>query len=399
MSSPKSSEVVICGAGASGLGVANAILSGSPETKITIIDPDFEHSTNKTWCFWDKSLAPSTDLIHKSWKTISVYSTHGNFTEIFDHEIYFCILSKSYRNTLINKLRGINSVTLVSDTVSSINDKNDVETLNGETITASYVIDSRFKSVDDLVFHPKSNTLWQHFKGWVIETDADVFDQDHAILMDFRVPQDHGFAFVYFLPYSRSKALVELTYFNAEIPPIDFYDPILKDYLTQNWSLNFEIKSNSTHYKVIETEYGVIPMTDLPIQIKSNDSYVKTGLSGGLAKASTGYAFSRGQRHASMIAKSIAMKLPLQSWQSPVRFQYYDMLILNLLRHHPDHVVDIFMSLFSKNGFKLVFDFLDEKTSFAEELKIMSSVPSYTAFFNSIWETRNKAGELVYYST
>jgi hypothetical protein len=53
------------------------------------------------------------------------------------------------------------------------------------------------------------------------------------------------------------------------------------------------------------------------------------------------------------------------------------------------------MDLFSKNGFELVFDFLDEKTSFAEDLKIMSSVPSYTAFFKAIWQTKDKIKHLI----
>jgi hypothetical protein len=48
------------------------------------------------------------------------------------------------------------------------------------------------------------------------------------------------------------------------------------------------------------------------------------------------------------------------------------------------------MALFSNNGFKLMFDFLDEKTSFAEELKIMSSVPSYAEFFRAIEATSKK---------
>src|SRR5690606_33699098 len=116
----------------------------------------------------------------------------------------------------------------------------------------------------------------------------------------------------------------------------------------------------------------------------------KTGLSGGLAKASTGYAFSRSQRHAANLAERVSTKMSLNNWRSPFKFQYYDMLILHLIKTNPAHCIQIFMDLFGKNGFKLVFDFLDEKTNFGEDLKIMSSVPSYSAFFNAIWNTRSK---------
>ena len=80
--------------------------------------------------------------------------------------------------------------------------------------------------------------------------------------------------------------------------------------------------------------------------------------------------------------------------QCPNSFQNYDMLILHLLKTDPAHCVQIFMDLFGKNGFRLVFDFLDEKTDIAQEVNIMSSVPSYFAFFRAIWATRDKIRHL-----
>lgn len=390
MSIAAKSDVIICGAGASGLAVSIQILSRSPNTSIKLIDPDFTFTPRKTWCFWDESVSPRSDLIKKSWTKISVIDSKSTHTEVFKSPVYFCIHSDDYRRTLLEVLKSYESITLHQDSVTRISSNNAVLTSQGNQFTANYVIDSRFKSIDEINIHPSSNTLWQHFKGWEIETNKPTFDADHAILMDFRVPQEYGFAFVYLLPYSDTKALVELTYFNDTIPPKDHYDPILEAYLTEHWNLSPTSMSNCAAYVIKDTEYGIIPMTDIPIRLSQPDHQVNTGLIGGLAKASTGYAFSRSQRHAQKIAAQVALKAPLEKWTSTLRYQYYDMLILHILKKKPTHCVQIFMDLFGKNGFKLVFDFLDEKTNFAEDLKIMSSVPSYTTFFRAIWETRKK---------
>ncbi|NDA64318.1 MAG: lycopene cyclase, partial [Chitinophagia bacterium] len=55
----------------------------------------------------------------------------------------------------------------------------------------------------------KSYHLLQHFKGWMIETSEDCFDPDKATFMDFRVSQQSGTTFVYVLPVTNRRALVE----------------------------------------------------------------------------------------------------------------------------------------------------------------------------------------------
>lgn len=390
MSAQTKSDVIVCGAGASGLATSLQILRQSPDTTIRLIDRDFTSSPRKTWCFWDESVAPRPNLIKKSWTKISVIDSQSKHTENFESPIYFCIESNEYRDQLIAELSSFASIALHQESITEIGSSNIVQTSEGNQYTADYIIDSRFQTIDDIHFHPSSNTLWQHFKGWIIETQVPRFDSNHAILMDFRVPQNNGFAFVYLLPFTETKALVELTYFNDSIPPKDQYDPVLKAYLDDYWNLSQDFKTTNSSFTILDSEYGIIPMTDLPICLLQSEYQVKTGLSGGLAKASTGYAFSRSQRHAMRLAEQVRLKVPMKKWDSPMRFQFYDMLILHLLKTDPTHCVQVFMDLFMNNGFKLVFDFLDEKTTFAEELKIMSSVPSYMAFINAIWNTRSK---------
>ncbi len=86
--------------------------------------------------------------------------------------------------------------------------------------------------------------LWQHFKGWAIETEQPAFDPDLPTMFDFRTPQDGAMRFMYILPSSKHKALVEYTLFSPTLLKDDAYDRALKQYINNILGLSV--------YKVIE---------------------------------------------------------------------------------------------------------------------------------------------------
>src|SRR5690606_32000410 len=53
--------------------------------------------------------------------------------------------------------------------------------------------------------------LLQHFVGWEVEAEGPVFDPETPVLMDFAVEQARGIHFMYVLPFSPTRALVETT--------------------------------------------------------------------------------------------------------------------------------------------------------------------------------------------
>lgn len=232
--------------------------------------------------------------------------------------------------------------------------------------------------------------LKQHFQGWDIQTDQPVFNPEEAILMDFRVDQSHGFAFVYVLPFSTTEALVELTFFTPELlKNREVYSSMLMEYLSAHFLLQPD------GYSINRTEFGVIPMVDGFVPSSSKHPVYSIGLAGGHAKASTGYAFARILRDSNRIGAELRQGLmPNRSSLSEIRYQFYDLLILQLIKNEPDRAVEIFTTLFRKNGFDAMFRFLDEQTTFAQDLQIMASVPKYTDFFRSIWKTRRRLTSL-----
>ena len=79
---------------------------------------------------------------------------------------------------------------------------------------------------------PLSGCMIQHFRGYEIVLKDAGFDPSIAILMDFRCDQSQGIHFIYCLPLSSTRALVESTLFSTKIEPPDYYDKSIRAYLS-----------------------------------------------------------------------------------------------------------------------------------------------------------------------
>lgn len=397
-------DVIICGAGSAGLGLAHQLSRQKHALKIALVDSSFSDSENKTWCFWDDTTIPDPNTIHHTWQHLSVQNKNHTVKNSLSDSKYYCIRNTDYRSILLNRIKNDSRFALIEDLASEIceDEKSHNITVSLEKnsdIIGATVFDSTKQSWANLV-QPGSNILLQHFEGWEIETQNDCFDPFNAKLMDFRTSQEFGFAFVYVLPFSEKRALIELTYFSEKLVAPSQYPESIKKYLSDHYDLelNDETKNNKTKsggsYQILNTESGVIPMVDLPFKNTDTVAKFNIGLQSGIAKASTGYAFSRIQRDVSEIATSLIDGNPIKRSRSPFRFRYYDMLMLHIISEHPEKAVQVFMELFRKNGFDTMFKFLDEKTGFLQELKIMASVPSYIDFFKAIGKTIPKIAKL-----
>jgi lycopene beta-cyclase len=63
----------------------------------------------------------------------------------------------------------------------------------------------------------------------------------------------------------------------------------------------------------------------------------------------------------------------LNQFQTKNRFRFYDLLFLDVLLKYNAQGSKLFERMFAKNHPLTIFRFLDEKTTFLEELKILSS--------------------------
>ena len=190
-----------------------------------------------------------------------------------------------------------------------------------------------------------------------------------AGFMDFRVPQAHGTTFVYVLPVSSRKALIEYTLFSQKLLPPHVYDDALKNY-TGSSLLN-------TSYNIAEEEYGIIPMSNYKFK-QQEGRVVYIGTAGGQTKASSGFTFTFIQKQTRLIADMLAAGKPLQLKDNFTKrkFEFYDSVLLHVLHYNKMKGDEVFAAIFKKNPPQRVLAFLDNETGIWDDLKILRSVPS-----------------------
>jgi lycopene beta-cyclase len=194
--------------------------------------------------------------------------------------------------------------------------------------------------------------------------------------MNFNVPQKGNTRFIYVLPLSPNKALLEYTLFSAQLLE-------RKEYVT---AINDFLKTLPTGgYEVIEEEEGKIPMTCYRFDLKNNSSLLHIGTAGGWTKPSTGYTFQRINEKTKELVDFLKKNKPLSHFGKRGRFWFYDLLFIDVLAKNNAHGADLFKRMFQKNSPETIFQFLDEKSSIAQEFQIMRSF-NVRQFVKALWK-------------
>jgi len=358
-------DIIIAGAGASGLTLAY-LLKGLKTTQksILIIDKDQKSTNDRTWCFWEKDINLFEDLVFQSWSKLEISTPDWSKKFEIDPYVYKMIRGIDFYDFVKNEIEK-SSIEWVKEEIISIKDNGLVQTTSN-TYEGQYVFDSTFDP--NSLKKEKTNTLLQHFYGKIIEIPDPIFDNDTATYMDFQVDQEGDCRFGYILPFNGSKALVEYTLFNKHLLTDEQYKERLDEYIA---SLGIE------QYDMIEEEFGVIPMSDHAFKIKRSQHVYNIGIKGGFAKASTGYTFLRSQKILKKMVDNLQQNIALDKdlpFQTK-RFKSYDATLLDVLSNGKYTGADVFGNLFQKNGIHTMLKFLDEETTLKEEISIMSSTP------------------------
>ena len=278
-----------------------------------------------------------------------------------------------YRYTL-DAIESCAHIDIRYEAVSSITPEAD-GTAKVLTVQRTYRCKRAFTSIVEQFPAQDFHFIWQHFKGWVIETEEEIFDDRTATFMDFRIDQQGETRFVYVLPYSKNKALIEATIFSKEQWDNEQYDPIIRSYLSDYLNLN--------SYKIIETEHGAIPMTTSRFSTLQSSSVIPIGTLNDSVKPSSGYAFIRIQEEADRIIHLLSSAKAINLRRTG-RFRWYDRTLLDVVIRGKKGAKQIFSLMFQHNTPQEVFKFLSEHTSLWEEIKIFWTLP-FWPFLSSFW--------------
>ena len=362
-------DYIITGSGASGLMLAYRMAKDSffDNASILIIDKEKKTSNDRTWCFWENGEGEWDELLHKSWDKILFESNIYKNTIPLQSYAYKMLRSGIFYDKLWNFIDTKNNIRFIEDTVVDIK-----ASTNGaivETLKSNYFTTKLLNSIDlnkNYTLQKKYPVLLQHFCGWFIETDKNLFDDSTATFMDFTVDQKRNTRFMYVLPISPNKALFEYTLFSKEVLTKDEYEVELLKYLDTKFI---------TEYTITEIEQGVIPMTSYKFWMQNSKNILHIGTVGGWTKASTGYTFKNTSKKTIQLIAFLKAENDFTHFRKKTRFWWYDLLLIDVLSSYNHLGSKLFSTLFKRNSLKNVFRFLDEETSFIEDLRIMLSMP------------------------
>jgi lycopene beta-cyclase len=366
-------DYIILGGGGAGLSLAYRMMTDKffDSKRIAIIDKDEKNINDRTWCFWEKEDGPFESIVDKSWETLNFYSkTLEKSLDIKPYK-YKMISGLNFYNFILPKLENAQNVTRIKAEVQSI-DESDKE-VRIVTSSGTFSAPIVFKSYPSIQKINREKHLYvdQHFKGFVISTEEDHFDADQATFMDFRIPQEGDERFFYVLPLTSKKALVEVAIFSNNLLSGKEYNTIVSNYIKDYLKINT--------YQIEEEEYGVIPMSTYPFSIHNTKKLFHIGTGGGVVKPSSGYAFKRIQEHSEKIIECLKNGNPLSESYKGLhgRFLLYDKVMLHAMLQNGVSGEKLFTNLFEKKKASTIFKFLDQKTSFLEEIGIFTAPPTW----------------------
>jgi lycopene beta-cyclase len=364
-------DYAIVGTGAAGLHLAMAMSKDKffDTKKILLLEKSQKDVNDKTWCFWEKGVGNWDSITTKIWNHAQFMATNQQINLKMGDYRYKMLASLDFYDYTKKELRKKENITWIKAEVSNIH-SGEISTIttNSQAYQAKHVFDSIiapnfYNSADNYT------RLLQHFKGWVIEADDEIFDDKSFVMMDFRITVPDTTCFTYVLPINTKKALIEFTFFSPALVEDEIYENLLAKYVKEILKLE--------KYKIENKEKGVIPMSDYPFHI-GNDQYVtKIGTAGGWVKPASGYSFKNAERYSQRIVDNIKNnRLPSHKLVNTL-FRKYDMLFIDVLYHHNQLGVGLFETMYRKNEAHKILAFLDEDTTRVEEFKIINSFPRW----------------------
>lgn len=373
-------DYIITGTGCAGLSLAYQFCQSEwgKRQKILLLDRRPKDQNDRTWCYWS-SEAPTYQSAQKfSWDQLEFFSKDDYQVQSIAPYQYICIRGIDFYEEVSQVIRLNPNVDWRIEKVTSL--ENQSQGAKVYTDQGSYQAKMVFNSIPLNQKPIPSDSLFirQHFYGFFIETEKDVFDDLKVRLMDFRVPSEKDVRFFYILPFSPNKALVEFTVFSDTVFKTETYQKHIESYIAQQLGIE--------KYQITEQERGIIPMTDFAFPRHQGKHILNMGTVGGMTKPTTGYTFKNIQRDALQIVQSLRQnQLHYFNPQKSRRFRFYDRLLLYLMKNEPHTIEAIMRSLFLSNDHRRVLKFLDEKTYLYEEAQIFLHLP-WMPFLRSLYQ-------------
>ncbi|OYQ42493.1 lycopene cyclase [Flavobacterium cyanobacteriorum] len=362
-------DYIFAGAGlASLMTVHRMAVSGHFSGKqVLLLDADDKKINDRTWCFWEKEHGGWDAIVSKQWEKTLFGGTDYKKSLDFSPYRYKMIRGIDFYNYVFEHLRGYNDIVFKTERITGFQEGGGTVTVT--TTEKSYTCNKLLNSLYDpgaAQSNHKYPLLQQHFTGWHIKTDRPAFNDREATFMDFSIAQKGNTRFMYVLPFAPDEALVEYTLFSEHLLPEAAYGEAITAYLSERGIYNFEI---------LHKEKGSIPMTVYPFWEHNTKNIINIGSAGGWTKASTGFTFMNTVKQSARLVQFLREKEDFRMFGKKNRFWYYDLLLLDILYRTNEKGAGIFSAMFRRGNAALILKFLDEETTFAEDIRVILQCP------------------------
>ncbi len=321
--------LVVLGAGLSGLSFADALLDRRPAARLLVVDRRAEWGRDRTWCTWLTGPVRFAELSRHRWsrwrlvrggREVVRQARSSPYIHLDSADVYAHVLERIERSPGA-RLQAPVTVTGARREGSLWR----IETDHG-SFTAGEVVDA-LGEASPLGRRPDRG-LTQRFLGWEVETETAVFNPATATLMDFRGLAGDATLFFYVLPFSSTRALVEHTTIGVGGPSTGERRDALAAELAR--------LSPQGGWRIEREERGVIPMTTASRALSHGPGFHVVGAAAGAIRASSGYAFTRTQRHVQRLVDALVTGSPAPASIAPARYAILDHLFLSAMRGAPD---------------------------------------------------------------
>lgn len=363
-------DFIIVGAGLSGLHLSYCFLKDEyfKDYSFLIIDKEKSKKEDNYFSYWEIGDGKWDSILKNKWSKGDFFSKKGKVEMDFSDYSYKTLSSSKFKEYVKKKIKKKKKFKLSKDTVLKIKEeKNNIVVVgNKKNYNAKHVFDSRLSPILNKKIK-KHTYLKQHFLGWVVKTNEKIFNKRSFVFMDYRIRDKNSTAFTYVLPFKKDEALIEHTYFSKNVQNHEVYEEYIKDYLNKYYG--------KSTYKLVKSEFGVIPMTTYPFHRDSTMNITKIGTAGGWVKPSTGYSFKNCEKYSEKILDNI--KNGKEFKISPKkRYLFLDKILLGVLSNYNYQGETIFHRMIKRNKTKNVLRFLDEESTLFEMIKIIISMRS-----------------------
>jgi lycopene beta-cyclase len=228
-------------------------------------------------------------------------------------------------------------------------------------IIARRVIDTRPRRTRALLYQCFSGVELEH-GGALAHTNP----QAVGLMTRMRSHAD-GLAFVYVLPLSPTRALVEWTRFS----PV----PIAEKVLIAERDAEL-VAMGLADATVVRDEGGILPMGRMDAPEPTAEGVVHAGIAGGALRDASGYAFLRIQNWAMECAKALARgEAPAGHPPEPWMRRHMDRIFLQAVRAHPQRTADYFMAMAARVAPARLLRFLTDRARPSDLASIIASLP------------------------